>query len=182
MSLPDFISNVEQGENQPGWLTPATVADLSDSDFVTMPPEQRDRLFRAVEQFRQIASASPLTPDDCAEARRALDTVLEILRPYRTEESRKIREAVWRAWKDHKAEIPTFDYELRQSSVDTPIVWVWLILRDDLDIDARPTRELLSRLRTAIRMQFHEADIERWPNIGVRPESEAKELATRGPA
>jgi hypothetical protein len=181
MAMPEFISNVERGAGEPGsgWLTPATVADLSDTDFTALAPAQRAELYRAAERFRAIAEGGSPSPEQTAEARSSLDRILEILRPYRTPESRKIREAVWKVWKDHRSDIPTFDYELAQSWIDTPIVWIWLVLRDDLDIDAPPTRELLSRVRMAIREQFHEDDIERRPNIGIRMESEVKELAAR---
>jgi hypothetical protein len=183
MSMPDFIMNVESGEDQPDWLNPATVADLSDSDFGTLPTRQREALFHAVERFQEIAAlGADANPAEQAEARSALGTILDVLRPYRTPESQAIREAIWKAWKDHKDEIPTFDYELTQNWMDTPIVWVWLVLRDDLDVEAPSTRELLGRVRMAIRMEFHAADIERRPNIGIRSESEVKELATRSSA
>ncbi len=182
MALPEFISNVEHGAKQPGWLNPATVADLSDSDFVTLPPGQREQLFRAVERFRQIAESDSPSDEQKTEARASLDGILTAIRPYLTPESKAIREAIWRAWKDDKDRIPTFDYELAESWTGSPIVWIWLILRDDMGIEARATRELLGRVRMAIRMEFNEAGIERWPNIGVRTESEVQEIAARATA
>ncbi|MBP3957977.1 hypothetical protein J8F10_22205 [Gemmata sp. G18] len=182
----DFIHYVESGVNHLGsddWLTPASVHGLADADFVTLPPVQREELFRAVDRFRTIATtAPPVSPAQEEIARAALVTVWNLLRPYRTPESTAIREAIWRVWDGEKDRIPTFDYELAESWTGSPIVWVWLVLRDDTEIEAPETRELLGRVRMAIRLEFERAGIERWPNIGVRTESDVRDLAARAPA
>ena len=179
MAMPDFIENVERGAAQPDWLSPATVAGLTDSDFVTMHPRVRAQLFQAVERFRAIAASGSPGPEQVAEARAALDTIRTILRPYLTPESQAIRDVVSQVWKGEQDRIPTFDYELAESWVGSPIVWIWLVLHDDVDIEAPATRELLKRVRRMIRDKFNEAGLERWPNIGVRSESDVQELTAR---
>ena len=178
MSMPEFIGNIEKGSNQPGWLTPATVADLSESDFSTMPARQRQALFDAVERFKTIAETDAISPEQETQARTALDGIRDILRPYLSEESLKIREAIWRAWRDDGAAawIPTFDYALDEDWAGNPAVWVWLILNDDVDVEEPATRAGLNSLRTRIRKELYEAGIERRPYINVRSQAEVREL------
>ena len=182
MSMPEFISNVEHGAKQPGWLTPATVADLSDGDFVTLSPGQRKELRRAVERFQAIAgSGSRPTPAEEAGARAALDTILDLLQPYLTPESRTVREAIWRAWRDEHARdwMPTFDYELGEDWTGDPAIRIWLILNDDVDVEADDTREKLSRLRTLIRKELRATGVGRWPYTSVWTLSDAKDHSVR---
>jgi hypothetical protein len=50
MAMPEFLDNIQNAAKNPtGWLNPAAVADLLESDFHTMRPGQRERLFQAVE-------------------------------------------------------------------------------------------------------------------------------------
>jgi hypothetical protein len=196
--MPDFVSTVQFVANMvepPAddahrkqladvWLTPATVADFSESDFVALPPDQRTKLREAVEKFRKVAEAGSATSKQVAEAKSAFETILAVLKPYTDPESEKVRLAIWRAWQAENARdwIPTFDYQLRDDSTGTPAAWVWFILNDDVDIEADDTQEKLNRLRMLVRKELREAGIERWPFISVRTRSEAKELLARATA
>jgi hypothetical protein len=182
MAMPEFLNHVQNAAKNPtGWLTPTAVADLLESDFHTMRPAQRERLFEAVEKFRPIAEIASPTLEQVTEARAAFDTILEILQPYLTPESEKIRETIASAWQKERDWIPTFDYELSNNWLDQPVVWLWLVVKDDVlpdDIDIKNpiAREGLWRIKDAIRKEFNDAGIERWPNISVRTESGVKEL------
>lgn len=92
-----------------------------------------------------------------------------------------MRQAIWEALRDeHAADwIPTFDYQLSDDSTGDPAVWIWLILNDEVDVEADDTHEKLNRLRQRIREELREAGILRWPFIHVRTRSEQKELMTR---
>ncbi len=164
------------------WLTPATVADFSEPNFISRSPEERARLRTAVEKFREVAelreSGSTVTPDQRSEAREAFETIWKLLAPYRSDESEKVHLAIWQAWQQEsdRGWMPTFDYEVGVDSTGDPAVWIWFIVNDDVEVSDERTRDQLSRLRTLIRIKFHEAGIERWPYISLRSRSEAKEL------
>jgi hypothetical protein len=181
MALPEFLDNIQKALNNPtGWLSPTTVADLSESDFHTLKPKQREKLFQAVEQFRTIAETASPTPEQVAEARTALDTIRDIVQPYLTPESEKIRETIAKVWQKERDWIPTFDYELGNNWLGEPVVWVWFVLKDDVlpdDIDTEipTTREGLWRVQAATRQEFQEAGIERGPRMSIRTESGVKE-------
>jgi hypothetical protein len=198
MAMPDFIANVQFVANilrSPAddqyrrdvadmWLTPATVADFSESDFVALPSGQRTQLRDAVAQFRSVAErGASATPVEVEAALAAFDTILTILEPYiASPESERVREAIWSVWKEERWWIPTFDYEIGDDSTGDPAVWIWLILNDDRDIEARETREWLRRVRLAIRSALQDRGVERWPYISVRSRSETKELMARATA
>jgi hypothetical protein len=188
MAIPEFLDNIQNAAKNPtGWLTPATVADLLESDFHTLRPGQRERLFQAVERFRDIAAIPSPTPEQVAEARTAFDTILEILQPYLTPESQKIRETIKKAWCKERDWIPTFDYELGNNWLDQPVVRLWLVvkddaLKDDIDIENPTTREGLWRVQGAILKEFQDAGLERRPSISIRSESDVKELQARATA
>jgi hypothetical protein len=181
MGLPEFLDNIQNAAQNPaGWLTPATVADLLESDFHTMRPGQREKLFQVVERFRTIAAISSPSPQQMAEARDAFDTIRDILQPYLTPESQKIRETIAKGWRKERAWIPTFDYQFANNWLDKPIVWIWLIIKDDVLNDEMEmkatTEEEWQRVNRAIRKEFNDAEIVRWPNIGLRTETDVKEL------
>ncbi len=188
MAMPEFINHVQNAAKNPtGWLNPTAVADLLESDFHTMRPGQRERLFQAVERFRAIAETASPHPEQVIEARAAFDLILEILQPYLTPESEKIRETIAKAWRKERDWIPTFDYVLGNNWLDQPVVWLWFVLKDDVlpeDIDTKnpTTREGLRRVQAAIRKEFEDAGIERRPNMSIRSESEVKELQARATA
>jgi len=181
MAMPEFLDNIQNAlKNPTGWLSPSTVADLSESDFHTLKPKQREKLFQAVERFRTIAATASPTPEQVAEARAALDTIRDIAQPYLTPESKQIRETIAKAWQKERDWIPTFDYELSDNWLGQPVVWLWLVLKDDvlkddIDIENPVTQEGLQRIRSAIRREFQEAGIERRPNMSIRSESGVKE-------
>jgi len=181
MALPEFLDNIQNtAKNPTGWLTPGTVADLLESDFHTIRPGQREKLFQAVERFRTIAAISSPSPEQVAEARAAFDTIQNILQPYLTPESEKICETIARGWQEERNWIPTFDYQLANNWLDKPIVWIWLIIKDDVLNDememSATTEEEWQRVNRAIRKEFNDAEIERWPNIGLRTETDVKEI------
>jgi hypothetical protein len=170
------------------WLTPATIADYSDSDFVYLPPQQRTQLRQAVENFRKVAevveASSTVTPEYVAEALAAFETIRIVLKPFTDPESEKVRLAIWRAWQAESVRdwIPTFDYELRDNSTGDPSAWVWFILNDDVEIEADQTYKSLNRLQWRTRQELQKDGIERWPYTSVRLRSEVKELMARAPA
>lgn len=183
----DFIHYVESALGRleaGGWLNVAAVQGLTDIDFVTLPPARREELFRRVEQFRDVARLPQPDAGQRAVAREALTRIGELLHPYRTPESRRVLDTLWGAWqeeavRDVRQWIPTFDYQLGEDSSGEPAVWVWLILNDDVDIEAADTRGGLSRLRLLIHARFQDAGIDRWPYIGVRSCSDVRELTAR---
>jgi hypothetical protein len=182
MAMPEFLDNIQNAAKNPtGWLSPATVADLSESDFHTIKPKQREKLFLAVERFRTIAETASPTPEQVAEARAAFDLIREIVQPYLTPESTKIRETIAKAWRKERDWIPTFDYLLDNNWLGEPVVWLYLVLRDGLipeefDVEYPTTREGLSRIKDAIQKQFDEANLERQPRFAVRSESDVKDI------
>lgn len=184
----DFVRHVESGINHlnsDDWLIPETVRGLTDVDFVTLPLQQRDKLFRCAKQFCTIAQAAPNVDDaQTASARAALTTIWEILRPYRTPESRKILNTLWECWQDKSVEyvrkwIPTFDYQLGEDSTGDPAIWIWLILNDDVDIEAPITRVELNLLRIGFDVRLREAGIDRTPYVSVWTQSDARERSVR---
>lgn len=66
------------------WLTPKVVESYRPEDFLNLPPNRQDELRLAVEGFRRVAEAvpsrSPATPEQSAQGRRHLETVIAILR------------------------------------------------------------------------------------------------------
>lgn len=172
----DFIDYVEQGVNRlgsGGWLTPATVHGLTEADFVTMPLAQRQELFRGAAEFAAVARAAP--NGDAAQeavARAALTRIWELLRPYRTRESRAVRQVLWAAWEPEREWIPTFDYQLDTDWSGDPAVRVWLILKDGVDVLEAKTREELSRIRLRLHADIQDAEIDRWPFVRTRSWSE----------
>jgi hypothetical protein len=181
MAMPEFLDNIQNAVKNPtGWLSPATVADLSESDFHTIRPALREKLFQAVERFRVIAETASPTPEQVAEARAAIDAIRAIVQPYLTPESEQIRETIAKAWQKERDWIPTFDYELGNNWLGEPVVRLWLVVKDDvlpddMDIKNPSDREGLWRVKDAIRKEFNDAGIKRWPNISFRTESGVKE-------
>jgi len=172
--LPEFIQHVEAGLQQlpsGNWLTPATVDGLTENDFVTLPPGQRRELYRAVEQFRTSASAPDGGASQATAARAALDTIATILRPYLTPESRRVREVIWTVWREEDVRdwIPTFDYQLDEDWTGAPAIRVLLILKDDVEIEAPGTVEVLGRFRMLSGNRPRSALLRR--NFDVRPRS-----------
>jgi hypothetical protein len=61
---------------------------------------------------------------------------------------------------------------------------VWLVMKDEVvkeddDIENAFPREGWRRVQEAIRKEFQDSGIERWPDISIRSESDVKELQTR---
>ena len=115
------------------WLTPAVVKGYSETDFVSLPSEARERLREAVNEFRAAATAvDPVGPATREQVDRAFPhflTILEVVRPYiANPEALDVRRAVWRACGKYQDWIPSFDYKLDWDSEGEPAVWVWLIL------------------------------------------------------
>jgi hypothetical protein len=185
MAMPEFLDNIQNAAKNPtSWLTPATVADLSESDFHTMRPKQREKLFQAVERFRTIASTASPTPEQVAEARAAFDLILDIVQPYLTPESEKIRKTIAKAWRTERDWFPSYDYEVSNNWLGEPVVKIWLILKDevlkdDVDMENPITEERWQRVTKAVRKAFHEAGIERRPTMSIRSETDVKELQAR---
>jgi hypothetical protein len=170
----DFIGYVEGGVDHLGsddWLTPASVHGLTDIDFVTLPRTQREELFRRAARFEAVArDAANADGERIAEARTDLIRIWELLRPYRTSESKAVREVLWAVWTAEgvRGWIPTFDYQLGDDSNGDPAVWVWLVLNDGTDIGDSNTRQGLNRLRLLFRAKLQEAGIDRWPYVRTR--------------
>ena len=170
----NFVWNVESGMSHLGsddWLTPASVDGLTDADFVTLPTVQRRELFRCANEFRVIADATPhvdVAQKQAAEA--ALKKVWELLRPYRTKESKAIGDVLWAAWQDERMQdwVPTFDYQLGEDWSGDPAVRVWLILDDGVDTLAAKTRESVSRFELLVRARLQDAEIDRYPFVWTR--------------
>jgi hypothetical protein len=185
MAMPEFLDNIRNAAKNPtGWLSPATVADLLEIDFHTMRPEQREKLFQAVERFKAIAEIASPAPEQVAEARAAFDAILDIVQPYLTPESVEIRELIVKAWRNERDWVSTFDYELGTNWSRQPVVWLWLVMKDtghegDEDLDKFFPSEEWRRVSAAIRKEFQNARIERFPNISLRLESEVRELLAR---
>ena len=185
----DFINYVESGVNRlssssTDWLRLATVHGLTDIDLITLPPEQRAELFRSVDRFRAIADSPLRDAAEEAEARTALLTIWELLRPYRTPESRAVRQVLWAAWEAEQARswIPTFDYQLDEDSTGDPAIRVWLILEHDTDREDAEKRKALNRLELLFRVKLQEEGIERWPYVRVRTRSEVTRPTARASA
>jgi hypothetical protein len=185
--MPDFVQNVETGLHRlssGGWLTPATVAGITDDDFVNLSPPRRKELYAAVDRFRAVVTAPDGGASQEAAARAALGAIATVLQPYLTRESRKVCEVIAGAWREAAVAdwIPTFDYVLDEDWTNAPAIHMWLILNDEVDVEAPRTQEELERVRALIHRRVREAGIERWPYASVRARADVQELAARVPA
>lgn len=147
------------------WLTPAIVRGYSEADFVALPPEKRALLRDAVAGFRNVtALVKPTQPthEQVGEALGYFLTILGVVRHYiATKDALAVRHAVWDALAPYRDWIASFDYKLDWDSTGAPVVWVWLILNDDVDVTARDVQLRLFEARSAIRERFAAVGIER---------------------
>jgi hypothetical protein len=181
MALPEFLDHIQTAaKDATGWLTPETVADLHESDFHTLRPAEREKLFQAVERFRTIAETASPSPEQVAEARAAFDLVREILRYYLTPESETVRGLIARPWAAQRDWLPTFDYELRDNWLGEPVAWIRFIVKDEhVDEDGLkddPFEKRWKDLVWSVREAFWDSGLERRPNISMRSESEVRDI------
>lgn len=179
----DFVTHVEGGLQHlgsGGWLTPESVYDLDEADFVALPPAHREEVFKRAAEFRTIAEAGPNV--DAAQeiaARAALERLGELLRPYRTAEGRKALDALWKAWTREGAQewAVTFDYRLDSDWSGDPAVYVWLIFKDETDTSAPEMRAKRKQLELLIHTGLQDAGVDRWPYFHTRRRSEVRHPA-----
>jgi hypothetical protein len=77
-------------------------------------------------------------------------------------------------WPDY---VKGVQFRFGNDSSGDPAVWIWLVLKDDVDIESPSVQAELSPVREAYRNAIQRAGIERWPYISVRTRSEAEALA-----
>jgi hypothetical protein len=159
------------------WLAPATVKGYSDADLVAFPVPDRDRLRAAVTTFRAVANAipdgAPATGEQVREALPAFATILDVLKPHLADgDLLTVRRAIWRALEPYREWILTFDFEMKPDSSGDPAVYVWLILKDDVDVETREVQDELYDVRAAIRKEFTAAGITDWLYASVWGRSE----------
>jgi hypothetical protein len=190
MALPEFVESVRiaagflspevwtDSRNQPPdemarsmqladiWLTPAAVKGFSKEDFVSLPPDERDRLAEAVDQFRavarQVGPHGPATAQQVNDALPQFLTILETLRPYIADpEAIEVRRAIWQACWTYRDWILSFDFQLGEDSAGEPAVRVWLIIDKGVDVLSRKVQLDLRKVRDDIRAKLREAGIRR---------------------
>lgn len=148
------------------WLAPVTLKGYSEADLIAFAVPDRSRLRDAVAKFRVVAEAipegTPATEQQVRDALPAFVAILEILKPhFADEETLKARRAIWRACEPYRDSILTFDFEFIEDWTGEPAVQVWLVLRDEVDVEFRDVQHRLYEVREAIRCEFAKSGVAR---------------------
>jgi hypothetical protein len=168
------------------WLTPATVEGFDPKDYKFLSPSERDELKESVEGFRRVAEQvpdnGPAKKGQVEEALPKLRRILAILRPDRNPDvdafrAAKVLENLQLPY-DVRDDVIRFVPEFDTDWTGEPVVWVWVILKDE--VAERPTfSEDTDRIKRAVEMALLRQGDRFRPHVRFRTASEQREL-TRG--
>lgn len=131
---------------------------------------------RGVSEHYNPEAFSP--PEGVSDAVRAFATVLKIVWPQlQGDEGATAQRALATATHGERSWIPTFDFVLSEAWDGEPSIHIWLVLRDDVDVEEPAIQDKLAKVRDSVRAGLKCAGIDRWPYISVRSVSEVRELA-----
>jgi hypothetical protein len=169
---PGYLEDVLRGATI--WLTPKAVEGFDPDDFAELSADDRQRLIRAVEQFREIASQvprdAPATDQQIREAAPAFISILTIVRPYL--EMFKIYHALKReSFPDY---VKDFAVKVGEDSTGDPAAWIWVIIADR--VGGREFITKVPEVRERVEEALRRERIDLYPYLRFRTESEQREL------
>ena len=158
--------------------------DYRDADLDFLTPGERATVNRAITEFRELTASLPSgvlpSAEQVEQGYTLIGQVNNILAPHFGEEPdlRRMADATRGIqWPEY---VLWSDVRLGNDSTGDPAAWIWLVLKDDVEIESGEVQDELARLREAYRNALQRGGIDRWPYISVRTRSEA--IATgRGP-
>jgi hypothetical protein len=161
------------------WLTHDLVKEYDEADFRFLPSDEQAELRSAVETFRRLTAGlqgeSP-SPTQIAQGYDLFAKINNITAPHFGEEPdlQRIADATRSVhWPDY---VLWVEARIGTDSAGDPAVWVWLVVKDDVEIESPKVQAELARVREAYRNAIQKAGIDRWPYITVRTRSETKAL------
>lgn len=165
------------------WLTPAAVAGYNPDDFRFLPTEDRDRLTAAVEAFKATATGLDGREPTPQQVLQAVQAWLAVFGPIQEYVSEPEGMAIVRALMQGEP-LPDFvlgiDYTLDDDWSGDPAVWVWVIIRDDIDPESDEFQDFADQLRRRAWEALSVMGSDRIPYVRFRPESDAKAVLAGG--